>query len=240
MRRSSRCSPFRSRSIGTFLGLLAVRHVDQRPDAVRSRAGHRHRRRRRDRRDRERRAHHGEEKLPPRIAADQAIRQVASALIAIVLVLCSVFVPVAFIGGVDRRACPAVRDDDRHRRRAVGHRGAHAHAGALCASPAQGADETHTTAGFFGWFNRGFARAPNATSAPSIRCSAGRGVARRLRRAPGAGAACCGKRSPPRSSPRKTRDTWRWPSSSRRRVAAAHEATVANIEKIIRDASRRS
>src|SRR6185437_14215763 len=40
------------------------------------------------------------EKLPPKVAADHAIRQVASALIAIVLVLCSVFVPVAFIGGV--------------------------------------------------------------------------------------------------------------------------------------------
>ena len=33
------------------------------------------------------------QKLPPRIAADLAIRQVASALVAIVLVLCSVFVP---------------------------------------------------------------------------------------------------------------------------------------------------
>ncbi len=40
------------------------------------------------------------EGLPPRLAADKAIRQVGSALVAIVLVLCSVFVPVAFIGGV--------------------------------------------------------------------------------------------------------------------------------------------
>jgi multidrug efflux pump len=40
------------------------------------------------------------EKLPARIAADRAIRQVAPALIAIVLALCAVFVPVAFIGGV--------------------------------------------------------------------------------------------------------------------------------------------
>jgi hydrophobe/amphiphile efflux-1 (HAE1) family protein len=40
------------------------------------------------------------EKIPARLAADRAIRQVASALIAIVLVLCAVFVPVAFIGGV--------------------------------------------------------------------------------------------------------------------------------------------
>ena len=34
------------------------------------------------------------------LAADKAIRQVGSALVAIVLVLCAVFVPVAFIGGV--------------------------------------------------------------------------------------------------------------------------------------------
>ena len=38
------------------------------------------------------------EKLSPRLAADKAIRQVGSALVAIVLVLCAVFVPVAFIG----------------------------------------------------------------------------------------------------------------------------------------------
>jgi hydrophobe/amphiphile efflux-1 (HAE1) family protein len=40
------------------------------------------------------------EKVPARIAADRAIRQVAGALIAIVLVLCAVFVPVASTGGV--------------------------------------------------------------------------------------------------------------------------------------------
>ncbi|HEV7366229.1 MAG TPA: multidrug efflux RND transporter permease subunit [Gemmatimonadales bacterium] len=40
------------------------------------------------------------EGLPARIAADRAIRQVAGALIAIVLALCAVFVPVAFLGGV--------------------------------------------------------------------------------------------------------------------------------------------
>jgi hydrophobe/amphiphile efflux-1 (HAE1) family protein len=40
------------------------------------------------------------ENLPPRPAADRAIRQVAGALVAIVLSLVSVFVPVAFTGGV--------------------------------------------------------------------------------------------------------------------------------------------
>jgi hydrophobe/amphiphile efflux-1 (HAE1) family protein len=41
-----------------------------------------------------------EEHLPARQAADKAIKQVSGALVAIVLVLCAVFVPVAFIGGI--------------------------------------------------------------------------------------------------------------------------------------------
>jgi hydrophobe/amphiphile efflux-1 (HAE1) family protein len=41
-----------------------------------------------------------EEKVPAPVAADRAMQQVASALVAIVLVLCSVFVPVAFLGGI--------------------------------------------------------------------------------------------------------------------------------------------
>ncbi len=41
-----------------------------------------------------------EEKLPPKQAAIKAMRQVTGALIAIVLVLCAVFVPVAFLGGI--------------------------------------------------------------------------------------------------------------------------------------------
>ncbi len=40
------------------------------------------------------------EKVSARVAADRAIRQVAGALIAIVLVLCAVFLPIAFLGGV--------------------------------------------------------------------------------------------------------------------------------------------
>jgi hydrophobe/amphiphile efflux-1 (HAE1) family protein len=38
--------------------------------------------------------------VPPAVAADRAIRQVRGALIAIVLALCAVFIPVAFIGGI--------------------------------------------------------------------------------------------------------------------------------------------
>src|SRR5919205_40335 len=41
-----------------------------------------------------------EEHLPPRDAAVKAMREVAGPVIAIVLVLCSVFVPIAFLGGL--------------------------------------------------------------------------------------------------------------------------------------------
>jgi multidrug efflux pump len=40
------------------------------------------------------------EHLPPRVAADRAMRQVNGAIIAIVLVLCAVFIPVALVGGI--------------------------------------------------------------------------------------------------------------------------------------------
>ncbi|HEY9014713.1 MAG TPA: efflux RND transporter permease subunit, partial [Gemmatimonadales bacterium] len=41
-----------------------------------------------------------EEKVPPPVAADRAMGQVAGALVAIVLSLCAVFLPVAFLGGI--------------------------------------------------------------------------------------------------------------------------------------------
>ncbi|MGE5471561.1 MAG: efflux RND transporter permease subunit [Bacteroidota bacterium] len=41
-----------------------------------------------------------EEKLPPKAAAIKAMHEVQGALVAIVLVLCSVFIPVAFLGGI--------------------------------------------------------------------------------------------------------------------------------------------
>ncbi|MEP6493909.1 MAG: multidrug efflux RND transporter permease subunit [bacterium] len=97
------------------------------------------------------------EKLSPRLAADKAIRQVGSALVAIVLVLCSVFVPVAFISGVTGElfkqfAMTIVI--------AVVLSGivALTLTPALCAMLLNESDGVHTT-GFFGWFNRGFARA---------------------------------------------------------------------------------
>jgi len=97
------------------------------------------------------------EGLPPRVAADRAIRQVASALVAIVLSLCAVFVPVAFIGGVTGAL---------FRQFAITIVIAVVLSGlvaltltpALCSLLLKESNETHTT-GFFGWFNRGFARA---------------------------------------------------------------------------------
>jgi len=41
-----------------------------------------------------------EERVPAAVAADRAIRQVSGALVAIVLALCAVFIPVAFLGGI--------------------------------------------------------------------------------------------------------------------------------------------
>src|SRR5207247_2695072 len=41
-----------------------------------------------------------QDRVSPAVAADRAMHQVSRALIAIVLVLCSVFVPVAFLGGI--------------------------------------------------------------------------------------------------------------------------------------------
>ena len=97
------------------------------------------------------------DQLSPRLAADHAIRQVGSALVAIVLVLCSVFVPVAFIGGVTgalfkQFAMTIII--------AVLLSGivALTLTPALCALLLKDTNETHTT-GFFGWFNRGFAKA---------------------------------------------------------------------------------
>ncbi|WP_263770006.1 efflux RND transporter permease subunit [Propionivibrio soli] len=44
-----------------------------------------------------------EQKMQPRAAAIEAMREVSSAVVAIVLVLCAVFIPVAFLGGIAGR-----------------------------------------------------------------------------------------------------------------------------------------
>ncbi len=96
------------------------------------------------------------EKLPARQAADRAITQVASALVAIVLSLCAVFIPVAFIGGVTGAL---------FRQFAITIVVAVVLSGivalsltpALCSLLLKDSNEANTT-GFFGWFNRTFER----------------------------------------------------------------------------------
>ncbi|MHB1861871.1 MAG: efflux RND transporter permease subunit [Gemmatimonadaceae bacterium] len=96
------------------------------------------------------------EGLPPQLAADRAIRQVASALVAIVLSLCAVFVPVAFISGVTGAL---------FRQFAITIVIAVVLSGivaltltpALCSLLLKESNEANTT-GFFGWFNRTFER----------------------------------------------------------------------------------
>ena len=96
------------------------------------------------------------EDVPARIAADRAIRQVAGALIAIVLSLVAVFVPVAFTGGVT---------GEMFKQFAITIVIAVVLSGlvaltltpALCALLLKEAVEAHT-GGFFGAFNRWFAR----------------------------------------------------------------------------------
>ncbi len=95
------------------------------------------------------------EGLSARLAADRAIRQVAGALVAIVLALCAVFVPVAFLGGVT---------GEMFKQFAVTLVIAVLLSGlvaltltpALCAMLLKESSETKHTHGFFGWFNRKF------------------------------------------------------------------------------------
>jgi multidrug efflux pump len=96
------------------------------------------------------------ENVPARVAADRAIRQVAGALIAIVLSLVAVFVPVAFTGGVT---------GELFKQFAITIAIAVVLSGivaltltpALCALLLKEAVEAHTT-GVFGAYNRWFAR----------------------------------------------------------------------------------
>src|SRR6185369_1103428 len=99
------------------------------------------------------------ENVSARVAADRAIRQVRGALIAIVLVLCAVFVPVGFTGGVT---------GELFRQFAITIVIAVVLSGivaltltpALCATLLKESNEAHAS-GFFGMFNRGFTRMAN-------------------------------------------------------------------------------
>jgi len=95
-----------------------------------------------------------EEKLPPLKAAIRSMEQVASAVVAIVLVLCAVFVPVAFMGGIA---------GELYRQFAVTVAVAVTISGlvALTLTPALCAillKHTHGEAAFFRAFNKGFHR----------------------------------------------------------------------------------
>jgi multidrug efflux pump len=97
-----------------------------------------------------------DEHVSARVAADRAIRQLRSALIAIVIVLCSVFIPVAFIGGLAGAL---------YKQFAVTIVIAVILSGvvALSLTPALCAvllteQKTAPQTGFFGWFNRTFDR----------------------------------------------------------------------------------
>ena len=89
-------------------------------------------------------------------AAIEAMHEVSGAVIAIVLVLCAVFLPVAFLGGIAGAALPAVRGDARDLGGDLGLRRAHAHAGAVRAAAAR--PGTSEIAALSAPFNRGFAR----------------------------------------------------------------------------------
>ena len=98
-----------------------------------------------------------EEHVSAKVAADRGIRQLATALIAIVLVLCSVFVPVAFLSGVTGQlfkqfATTLVI--------AVILSGivALTLTPALCSMLLTERVNKEVKTGFFGWFNRGFDR----------------------------------------------------------------------------------
>ncbi|MFL6565082.1 MAG: efflux RND transporter permease subunit [Burkholderiales bacterium] len=97
-----------------------------------------------------------EEGIPPRDAAIKAMREVTSPIIAIVLVLCAVFVPIAFLGGLT---------GELYRQFAVTISMAVVISGivALTLTPSLCVivlkPEKRRERGFFAWFNRGFGRA---------------------------------------------------------------------------------
>jgi HAE1 family hydrophobic/amphiphilic exporter-1/multidrug efflux pump len=98
-----------------------------------------------------------EEGLPPRDAAIKAMKEVTSPIVAIVLVLCAVFVPIAFLGGLT---------GELYRQFAVTISMAVVISGivALTLTPALCVivlkpEAERKQRGFFRWFNNGFARA---------------------------------------------------------------------------------
>jgi multidrug efflux pump len=95
------------------------------------------------------------EHVSPRVAADRAIRQVRGALIAIVIVLCSVFIPVAFISGITgalfKQFAVTIAISV-----VISGSVALSLTPALCAVLLTEGKITASNRGFFGWFNRSF------------------------------------------------------------------------------------
>ncbi len=102
-----------------------------------------------------------EQKVTARVAADRAMRQVGGALIAIVLVLCAVFIPVAFLGGItgamyQQFAVTIVLSV------VISGLVALTLTPALCALLLkEGTTPDHSTNRFFCWFNEAFGRVTN-------------------------------------------------------------------------------
>jgi hydrophobe/amphiphile efflux-1 (HAE1) family protein len=95
------------------------------------------------------------EHVSPRVAADRAIRQVRGALIAIVIVLCSVFIPVAFISGITgalfKQFAVTIAISV-----VISGSVALSLTPALCAVLLTEDKLAASNKGFFGWFNRSF------------------------------------------------------------------------------------
>ncbi len=86
--------------VGTLAALLAAGFSINSPHPVRTRARHGHRGRRRHRGGREYRAQDRGGTACRRAAAHAAMKEVTRPIISIMLVLCAVFVPVAFVSGL--------------------------------------------------------------------------------------------------------------------------------------------
>ena len=121
--------------------------------------------------------HHIEHGMTPRDATVQAMKEVSAPVIGIALILSAVFLPVAFIPGLDRAHVPAVRADDRDLGLALARSARSRLSPALSVdvarSPAKHGPKKGVPIGkFFNGFNtRASTRPRRATSDPSRRCS---------------------------------------------------------------------
>ena len=110
--------------------------------------------------------HHIEQGLAPRDATIKAMDEVSGPVVSIALILAAVFIPVAFMGGIQGRL-------NKQFALTIAIAMLISAFNALTLSPALAAmwlrPRTHTRwcGSFFGWFNRSFDRPPTATSRPA-------------------------------------------------------------------------